>query len=35
MASRHPGGIPGLPDAVTQEASHEVSSGGFWPGGGG
>lgn len=35
-APRHPGGIPGLPDAVTQEAySHEVSSAGFWPGGGG
>lgn len=35
-APRHPGGIPALPDAVTQEAySHEVSSAGFWPGGGG
>lgn len=35
-APRHPGGIPGLPDAITQEAySHEVSSAGFWPGGGG
>lgn len=34
-APRHPGGIPALPDAVTQEAySHEVSSAGFWPGGG-
>ena len=33
-APRHPGGIPGLPDAVTREAySHEVSSAGFWPGG--
>jgi len=33
-APRHPGGVPGLPDAVTQEAySHEVSSAGFWPGG--
>jgi Family of unknown function (DUF5996) len=32
----HPGGIPGLPDDVTREAySHEVSSDGFWPGGGG
>ncbi len=32
-APLHPGGIPGLPDAVTQEAySHEVSSAGFWPG---
>lgn len=31
----HPGGIPFLPDSVTQEAySHEVSSAGFWPGGG-
>ena len=31
----HPGGIPGLPDWVTREAySHEVSSCGFWPGGG-
>ena len=34
-APRHPGGIPNLPDWVTQEAySHEVSSCGFWPGGG-
>jgi hypothetical protein len=34
-APLHPGGIPHLPDAVTQEAySHEVSSAGFWPGGG-
>lgn len=32
-APLHPGGIPNLPDAVTQEAySHEVSSAGFWPG---
>jgi uncharacterized protein DUF5996 len=31
----HPGGVPHLPDAVTREAySHEVSSAGFWPGGG-
>jgi hypothetical protein len=31
----HPGGIPALPDAVTREAySHEVSSAGFWAGGG-
>lgn len=31
----HPGGIPALPDAITREAySHEVSSAGFWPGGG-
>jgi hypothetical protein len=35
-APLHPGGIPGLPDAVTREAySHEVSSAGFWPGGSG
>lgn len=35
-APLHPGGIPGLPDDVTREAySHEVSSAGFWPGGGG
>lgn len=35
-APRHPGGVPGLADAVVQEAySHEVSSAGFWPGGGG
>jgi hypothetical protein len=34
-APKHPGGIPHLPDWVTQEAySHEVSSCGFWPGGG-
>ena len=34
-APLHPGGIPNLPDSVTQEAySHEVSSCGFWPGGG-
>jgi uncharacterized protein DUF5996 len=34
-APRHPGGIPNLPDRVTQDAySHEVSSAGFWPGGG-
>lgn len=32
-APLHPGGIPNLPDAVTQEAySHEVSSAGFWAG---
>ena len=32
----HPGGVPGLPDAVTREAySHEVISVGFWPGGNG
>jgi hypothetical protein len=35
-APLHPGGVPALPDAVTREAySHEVSSAGFWPGGGG
>jgi hypothetical protein len=35
-APLHPGGIPALPDDVTREAySHEVSSAGFWPGGGG
>ena len=35
-APRHPGGVPHLSDAVAQEAySHEVSSAGFWPGGGG
>lgn len=35
-APRHPGGVPALPDEVTREAySHEVSSAGFWPGGGG
>lgn len=32
-APRHPGGLPGLPDAVTCEAySHEEASVGFWPG---
>lgn len=35
-APLHPGGVPNLPDAVAREAySHEVSSAGFWPGGGG
>jgi Family of unknown function (DUF5996) len=35
-APLHPGGVPALPDAITREAySHEVSSAGFWPGGGG
>lgn len=35
-APLHPGGVPGLPDDVAQEAySHEVSSAGFWPGGAG
>lgn len=34
-APPHPGGVPYLPDAVAREAySHEVSSAGFWPGGG-
>ena len=34
-APQHPGGVPNLPDWVTREAySHEVSSFGFWPGGG-
>src|SRR5262249_43409274 len=34
-APLHPGGIPALPDQVTREAySHEVSSAGFWAGGG-
>ena len=33
VAPPHPGGVPGLPDAVTREAySHEVSRAGFWPG---
>jgi hypothetical protein len=35
-APPHPGGAPGLSNAVMREAySHEVSSAGFWPGGGG
>jgi Family of unknown function (DUF5996) len=35
LAPPHPGGIPNLPDTVTRDAySHEVSSCGFWPGGG-
>jgi hypothetical protein len=34
-APQHPGGIPNLPDWVAREAySHEVSSCGFWSGGG-
>jgi len=34
-APEHPGGVPNLPDRIAQEAySHEVSSCGFWPGGG-
>jgi hypothetical protein len=35
QAPEHPGGVPNLPDSVAREAySHEVSSCGFWPGGG-
>jgi hypothetical protein len=34
-APPHAGGVPHLPDVVAREAySHEVSSAGFWPGGG-
>jgi len=34
-APPHPGGVPHFPDWVAREAySHEVSSAGFWPGGG-
>ncbi len=34
-APLHPGGVPNLADDVVREAySHEVSSAGFWPGGG-
>lgn len=34
-APEHPGGVPNLPDWVAREAySHEVSSCGFWTGGG-
>ncbi|WP_295878843.1 DUF5996 family protein [uncultured Thiohalocapsa sp.] len=34
-APEHPGGVPNLPDPVTREAyNQEVSSAGFWPGGG-
>lgn len=34
-APEHPGGVPHLPDRIAKEAySHEVSSCGFWPGGG-
>ena len=33
LAPRHPGGVPGLPDAVTVEAySDQEASLGFWPG---
>jgi len=32
-APKHPGGVPGLPDAIACEAySHEECSAGFWPG---
>lgn len=35
VAPLHPGGIPHLPDRITRDAySHEVSSCGFWAGGG-
>jgi hypothetical protein len=35
-APPHPGGVPHMPNSVAREAySHEVSSAGFWPGGGG
>jgi hypothetical protein len=35
VAPEHPGGAPNLADWVTRESySHEVSSCGFWPGGG-
>jgi hypothetical protein len=34
-APEHPGGIPNCPDWITRDAySHELSSCGFWPGGG-
>ncbi len=34
-APEHPGGFPHMPDWITRDAySHEVSSCGFWPGGG-
>lgn len=34
-APEHPGGFPNLPDWITRDAyCHEVSSCGFWPGGG-
>lgn len=35
-APRHPAGVPALPDGIAHEAyDREVSSAGFWPGGGG
>ena len=34
-APEHPGGVPNCPDWITRDAySHELSSCGFWPGGG-
>jgi hypothetical protein len=34
-APEHPGGVPNCPDHVMVEGySHEISSAGFWPGGG-
>jgi len=35
IAPEHPGGVPNCPDRVMVEGySHEISSAGFWPGGG-
>ena len=35
VAPEHPGGVPNCPDRVMVEGySHEISSAGFWPGGG-
>jgi hypothetical protein len=35
VAPEHPGGVPNCPDHVMVEGySHEISSAGFWPGGG-
>ncbi|NQX25823.1 hypothetical protein HQQ81_00470 [Microbacteriaceae bacterium VKM Ac-2854] len=35
LAPEHPGGVPNCPDRVMVEGySHEISSAGFWPGGG-
>jgi len=35
IAPKHPGGVPNCPDRVMVEGySHEISSAGFWPGGG-
>jgi len=34
-APEHPGGVPNLPDSITREAyDQQLSSAGFWPGGG-